>query len=217
MDEEKKPIDTEEGISGCTCGCTASDEDVDKMLDDVFGPDEPSDNLSPPSSILQDVKKWIGITREYEVFDSDILMSINSTFFTLHQLGVGPSDGFAIDNGTENWSDFSENKMIISAVKQYVMLKVRNTFDPPTSSYVLNANQTKIDELEWRLREQCSGRLDYEEEPPEDNEQPVENPPISEDCVCCCLTAKDEDIDAMLEEVFGEKTFLSHVFRKDEN
>lgn len=224
MDEEEKaPIDPEtpdppEGEDPeCNCGCTASDEDVDNMLDEVFGseeepdspPDEPPpEDLPPPPSILQDVKKWIGITREYEVFDSDILMSINAAFFTLHQLGVGPREGFAIEDGTEDWPEFSDDKMTISAVKQYVQLKVRNTFDPPTSSYVLNANQTKIDELEWRLREQWSGRLDYEEETPEDPE-PIEPPPEESDpspdeCTCCCPTASDEEVESLLDEIFNK-------------
>lgn len=228
MDEEEKvPIDSEtpdhpEGEDPeCNCGCTASDEDVDNMLDEVFGSEEPDSPPEepppeeeppedlPPPSILQDVKKWIGITREYEVFDSDILMSINAAFFTLHQLGVGPREGFAIEDGTEDWPEFSDDKMTISAVKQYVQLKVRNTFDPPTSSYVLNANQTKIDELEWRLREQWSGRLDYEEEEtPEDPEPieptPAEPDPPSEECACCCPTASDEEVDSLLDEIFND-------------
>lgn len=207
MDEEEKvPTDPEtpntpedpskEEKPGCNCGCTASDEDVDNMLDDVFGPEEepPAEDLPLPPSILQDVKKWIGITREYEVFDSDILMSINAAFFTLHQLGVGPRGGFVVEDGTEDWPDFTDDKITISAVKQYIQLKVRNAFDPPTSSYVLNANQSKIDELEWRLREQWSGRLDYCD--------PESIPP--EPCECCCPTANDEEVDMILDEIFND-------------
>lgn len=208
---------------GCGCGCEVDDEVVEDMLDEVFGedeedqppdqPDEPVDDdpEPPPNSILEDVKKWIGIVREYKVFDSDILMDINSAFFTLFQLGVGPRDGFVIEDSMSIWTDFSENQILISAVKQYVMLKVRNTFDPPTSSYVLNANQSKIDELEWRLRELCSGYFDFdEEELPDDPipEEPPDEPPPPEDpsedsCPCDCETATDEEAEEMLDKIFN--------------
>lgn len=227
VDEEKDPIETPEDpegdYTGCGCGCEVDDEDVEDMLDDVFGeeteppfedpPDEPIEPDHAFPSILQDVKKWIGTTREYEVFDSDILMHINAAFFTLFELGVGPRGGFVVEEGTEDWPEFSEDKIVVSAVKQYVLLKVRNAFDPPTSSYVLNANQSKIEELEWRLRELCSGLLDYvEEEPPDDPfteptpEEPIEpKPPTNdEECSCGCDTATDEEVYGFLDKLFND-------------
>lgn len=200
---------------GCSCGCEVDDEVVEDMLDEVFGedeedqPDEPVDvdPEPPPNSILEDVKKWIGIVREYEVFDSDILMHINSAFFTLFQLGVGPRDGFVIEDSMSIWTDFSENQILVAAVKQYVMLKVRNTFDPPTSSYVLNANQSKIDELEWRLRELCSGYFDFDEEELPDDPIPEEptlpEEPSEDSCPCDCETATDEEAEEMLDKIFN--------------
>lgn len=215
MDEEKDPIEIPETpddeYTGCGCGCEADDEDVKDMIDEVFGEEnpkppteEPVEPEPPPPSILQDVKKWIGIVREYEVFDSDILMHINAAFFTLFELGVGPREGFSIEGGSEDWPSFSDNKIVLAAVKQYVLLKVRNAFDPPTSSYVLNANQSKIEELEWRLRELCSGLLDYEseDEPPED---PIPEEPPSDDCSCGCDTATDEEVNDMLDTIFDDK------------
>lgn len=227
MDEEKDPIETPEDsegdYTGCGCGCEVDDEDVEGMLNDVFGeeqappleppPDDPIEPEKESPSILQDVKKWIGVTREYEVFDSDILMHINAAFFTLFELGVGPREGFVVEEGTEDWSEFSEDKIVVSAVKQYVLLKVRNAFDPPTSSYVLNANQSKIEELEWRLRELCSGLLDYvEEESPDDPvpeptpEEPIEpKPPTNdEECSCGCDTATDEEVYGFLDKIFND-------------
>ena len=41
-------------------------------------------------SILTSVKKSLGITEEYEHFDADILMHINTALMTLTQIGVGP-------------------------------------------------------------------------------------------------------------------------------
>ena len=45
-------------------------------------------------SILTSIKKLLGITEEYEHFDQDIIMHINSVFSGLTQLGVGPAAGF---------------------------------------------------------------------------------------------------------------------------
>ncbi len=60
-------------------------------------------------SILTSVKKMLGITDDYEHFDSDIIMHINSVFFILYQLGVGPSKVFSIRDKTALWSDFIDD------------------------------------------------------------------------------------------------------------
>lgn len=126
------------------------------------------------TSVLIDVKKYLGPSINYTVFDMDIIMNINAAFFVLFELGVGPTDeAFTISGNSELWSEFSESKTIISATKQYIFLKVKNTFDPPTSSYVLQAYESQIQELEWRLRELASGMLDPDEEDKGD------------DCCCC--------------------------------
>lgn len=100
-------------------------------------------------SILQSIKKLLGITEEYTVFDVDIITHINSVFLTLNQIGIGPSDGFSISDQTTTWDEFISDKRL-EAVKSYVYLKVRLLFDPPTGS-VLDAINRNIAELEWRL------------------------------------------------------------------
>lgn len=102
-------------------------------------------------SILTSVKKMLGISAEYEHFDPDVIMHVNSTFMTLHQLGVGPSEGFSIIDEDSTWSDFVQEKKTIEAVKSYMYLKVRLLFDPPQSSAVLAAMERQIAEYEWRL------------------------------------------------------------------
>ena len=42
-------------------------------------------------SILTSIKKLLGITEDYEQFDTDIIIHINSVFMILTQIGVGPS------------------------------------------------------------------------------------------------------------------------------
>lgn len=102
-------------------------------------------------SILTSIKKLLGVTEEYEHFDADIIMHINSVFMILNQLGVGPENGFSIKDKSALWSDFISNDLSLELVKSYVHLKVKLLFDPPTSSAVMESMNRQIDEFEWRL------------------------------------------------------------------
>ena len=103
-------------------------------------------------SILTSIKKLLGIAEEYTQFDTDIIMHINSVFTTLTQLGVGPSEGFYIEDDSDYWSDFIEDLSKLHAVKTYMYLKVRLVFDPSSlGSATLAAYERQIQELEWRL------------------------------------------------------------------
>ena len=103
------------------------------------------------SSILTSTKKILGIEEDYTAFDLDIITHINTTFNTLAQLGIGPSSGFMIEDETPTWTDFVSNDLLLNSVKTYVYLKVRILFDPPTTSYLIDALQNQVSELEWRL------------------------------------------------------------------
>lgn len=103
-------------------------------------------------SILTSIKKLLGIAEEYTQFDDDIIMHINSVFMTLTQLGVGPSEGFSIEDDSAYWSDFIPDLNKLQAVKTYIYLKVRLVFDPTSlGSATLAAYERQIQELEWRL------------------------------------------------------------------
>lgn len=102
-------------------------------------------------SILTSTKKILGITEEYTHFDVDIILHINSVFSTLNQLGLGPADGFMIDDKDAVWGDFLEDNLRLNSIKTYMFLKVKLYFDPPTTSFVLTAMQEQARELEWRL------------------------------------------------------------------
>lgn len=115
-------------------------------------------------SILTSVKKLLGIAEEYTAFDPDIIMSINSVFAILEQLGVGPDGGFFISDATATWKDyFGDSKDIEhnEAVKNYIGLKVKLMFDPPTSSTVMQATTNLTSELEWRLNVACDKTHGY--------------------------------------------------------
>lgn len=102
-------------------------------------------------SILTSVKKMLGITEDYEHFDADLIMHINSVFMILTQLGAGPSEGFSIEGKSDTWDDFISTGSNLEAVKSYVYLKVKLLFDPPLSSAVMESMNRMISELEWRL------------------------------------------------------------------
>lgn len=107
-------------------------------------------------SILNSIKKMLGLEPDYKVFDSQIIVHINSAFMTLNQLGVGPPNGFRLRNEEQTWDEFITNDQNIdlNAVEEYVYVKVRIVFDPPASSFVLEALKQMAKELEWRLNVQ---------------------------------------------------------------
>ena len=103
-------------------------------------------------SILTSIKKLLGIDEENTDFDADIVMHINSVFTTLTQLGVGPSEGFYIEDKDSEWQEFCSDLNKLQAVKTYMYLKVRLVFDPSSlGSSTLAAYERQIQELEWRL------------------------------------------------------------------
>jgi hypothetical protein len=102
------------------------------------------------NSILLSTKKTLGLAEDYTAFDQDIIMHINSVFSVLHQLGIGPLEGFEIIDDTDTWEDFASD-VRLNSIRSYVYLRVRLLFDPPTTSFLLNALQEQIKELEWRL------------------------------------------------------------------
>lgn len=102
-------------------------------------------------SILNSIKKMLGIEADYEPFDPDIIMHINSVFMDLATIGVGPSEGFRIEDDTSSWTDFIPGELNFDAIKSYMYLRVKLLFDPPTSSAVLESYKREIDKWEWKL------------------------------------------------------------------
>lgn len=104
-------------------------------------------------SILTSIKKMLGIDEAYTHFDADIIMHINSVLMILTQLGVGPEEGFVIEDDTSTWVNFipEANAAQLHAVKTYIYMKVKLVFDPPLSSAVIESMSRQIAEFEWRL------------------------------------------------------------------
>lgn len=105
------------------------------------------------NSILNKVKKFCNIGSDYDVFDEDIIMLINSNLRTLNQLGVGVK-GLNIEDDSTTWADFlGDDVDELSSVVEFVCLNVRLIFDPPAGS-ASNAYKERIQELTWRLNVQ---------------------------------------------------------------
>ena len=109
-----------------------------------------TDVISTSSSILDSTKKTLGLSPDYDVFDPDIIMHINTVFSFLQQLGVGPTEGFMIEDASTTWDEFISDTRL-NSIKSYIFLRVKLLFDPPQTSFVLSAMKEQIQELEWRI------------------------------------------------------------------
>lgn len=101
-------------------------------------------------SILNSVKMYLGISVDDTAFDSDIVIAINAIMVVLNQLGVGPATPFVVENASATWSEFLGEEDV-GAIRQYLGMRVRLLFDPPTNTYVMQALKEQTDELEWRI------------------------------------------------------------------
>ncbi len=106
-------------------------------------------------SILASIKERIGIAEDDNSFDTDVIDLINSAFADLNDIGVGPTEGFTIENDQDLWGDFSEDVRVLSSVKDFVYLTVKLTFDPPTQTSLLTSMENRLKKLEWRLNVKC--------------------------------------------------------------
>lgn len=110
-------------------------------------------------SVLTSVKKILGVPEDYTAFDFDIITHINGVFSILYQMGVGPEEGFYIEDDSAIWGDFFSDTDL-NVVRSYVFLRVRMLFDPPTTSFLLDAMNKQIQEFEWRISTQREWNLD---------------------------------------------------------
>jgi len=103
-------------------------------------------------SILTSIKKLLGIEAEYTQFDPEIIMHINSVFTDLNQLGVGPAEGFAIEDDSTTWVEYIPDTLKLQSVKSYICLRIKLLWDNSTmSSSVIASYERQIKEWEWRL------------------------------------------------------------------
>lgn len=102
-------------------------------------------------SILTSVKQLVGDDPSNEEFDAEIIDHINATLLELNQLGVGPLEGYQIEDKTDEWSDFVEDGILQNYVRIYVKNKVKLVFDTPQSNALIEALNNQIAEMEFRI------------------------------------------------------------------
>ena len=110
-------------------------------------------------SILDAVKKMLGVDLVDDSFDMELIIFINDVFSKLNQLAVGPTTTYVIDDRLDKWTDFLLDRADLNMVKTYMYLQVRITFDPPTNPSLLENMMKRIQEYEWRLNVQAEQAL----------------------------------------------------------
>lgn len=104
------------------------------------------------TSILTSTKKALGLEEDYEVFDAELIMFINSVLGTFNQLGLGPDDGFSIEDKTALWETYlGDHKLLYNNAQALMFLQVKMLFDPPTTGEVLAALERQIEQAIWRV------------------------------------------------------------------
>lgn len=101
-------------------------------------------------SILETIKKMLGIEPDYEPFDVEIVALINTMLMALAEIGV-VKDGFMITGPFETWFDAVGERDDLEAIKTYIHLRVKLVFDPPATQTTSESYKNVISEMEWRL------------------------------------------------------------------
>lgn len=110
--------------------------------------------MAVESSILNTIKKMLGLSPNDIAFDVDITVHINSVFMILNQLGIGGPIAFMITGPEDIWDQVEVMPSSVEALKTFMYLRVRLLFDPPASGSVLSAMKEQAEEFGWRLKTQ---------------------------------------------------------------
>lgn len=101
-------------------------------------------------SVLKTIKQLLGLSADYAPFDEDIKVHINMALATLRQIGVGAAN-FEVKSEVEKWVDVIGIDKDLASVKSFVYFKVRLAFDPPSTSFAIQAIEKQLEELSFRL------------------------------------------------------------------
>jgi hypothetical protein len=95
------------------------------------------------------MKKALGVPVNNLGFDAELLLRINSTRASLVQLGVSDLDGINVTNITE-WPTF-QSTVLQDNVKHYMLIKVKQGFDPVPSETIASSLRDEANVLEGRI------------------------------------------------------------------
>lgn len=103
-------------------------------------------------SILRSIAKNIGLPEEYNVFDPDQILLINGVLADLHQIGIGPEEGFQVTDDTTTWDELLQGEMRLNNVKTLVYIRVKLLFDSGSlTGAVITSMEKMADRLEYRI------------------------------------------------------------------
>lgn len=102
-------------------------------------------------SILNSIKKQIGIDPSDTNFDDDVIRIINSSFNELYQIGIEECKTFKIVDDSTKWSDMGLSDSIVSIVYDFVYSRCKLKFDPPQNSFTVTSIQEDLKEIAWRI------------------------------------------------------------------
>jgi hypothetical protein len=106
------------------------------------------------TSILKSTKKVLGIPVDDISFDQDIMTFINSAFGNLTSLGLGPVEGFVVEDEDTDWDELGIDSVhILSLTKTCIYLRVRMMFDPPQTGFLVDSMNRQLQEHDWRLNQ----------------------------------------------------------------
>lgn len=103
------------------------------------------------NSILDTIKKLLGLPLDYYPFDDELIVYINTAINALSQMGVGPEEGYSIKDSSDTWADFLGESRNLEMVKTYIHLKVKQIFDNTGSTSLNAAIENQLKELEFRI------------------------------------------------------------------
>ena len=113
--------------------------------------------------ILDSVKQMFGYEPDYDPFDIDMLIHINSIVATLTQLGVGPDDGLTVDKDTL-WSSLLANDATLNGARSYVFMRLKMLFDASSMpQHLIAAYEKMILQAEERLKMAADPYIPQEE------------------------------------------------------
>ena len=121
------------------------------------------DPVTTTDSILQSIKKLLGIDATYTAFDVDVVMHINTAIATLADMGVGPEEGFEVVDESQTWEDYLDGDLRSNRIRTYIYLTVRRVFDPPGTGFLSTSIDNQIKELETRIHWQREESVPLEE------------------------------------------------------
>lgn len=105
-------------------------------------------------SILKTIRNYIGLDKEDNSFDGELLTYINLSISELHQAGL--SSYVYVSGPEQTWSSLLRETTtelyneILGSVISYIGLKVKILFDPPAPN-TQNIMKSVTEECIWRI------------------------------------------------------------------